>query len=944
MWSILNDTKRSNVLQVLDDYHIEVACISETWFDSKNGKFTADIKEAGYEIVHGYREDKRGGGIAILYKKTLNAKPGEASSMKYMSFEFSSLVLSTSRAKILLVSIYRKQEHSCNIFCDELEKYIEGIFHKGDTILLVGDFNVWVDVKGDRDAKKLLKLMNAFGLTQLINEPTHRDGHTLDHLYVNPFQMDLKYEVIDNMDIKTDHYAIVVSLPSIEHQQKKQTISYRNTKNMDIDNALTDFKQVFDEVHNSINADFEANYSKYDILSRRVMEKHAPLISRTITEQDDPTWMDTEYKLNRAKRRKLEKQWRQSKTEENRKAYVTQRHYCAEMSISKKKEYYSKIVTEAGNDQKSLFKVANELLDKNKVRSLPDHEDPVKLANEFNEYYIKKIENIRKTIPANPNSVVNPTQFEGNKLHSFEPTTVEELEEIINEYGIKTAKEDPIPANTLKIIIKEALPTLAILVNKSLSSGCMDGVKMSVIDPLLKKCGLDTDAKKNYRPVSNLVFFSKLIERVVLKRLNTHMTCNGLHSDTQFGYKKYHSTETMMLGLVNEVLKGFDDNKCTIILFLDLSAAFDTIDIERLLSILTEEIGITGTAIKWIRSFLTGRLQKVRIENEYSESLEVVFGAPQGSVLGPKMFSLYVRSQPEVFNKCKFKSSSFADDSNGRKTFSLSFQYDVLNNEVAKCLDEVTQWMNYQFLKINPDKTELLLLYPKSMESDVIIRGTIINDQQCIRYSEVVKNVGVWIDKHLDMKCHVNKVVSHCYKILKDIGRVRPVLSQTHTEMLVHSMISIRIDYCNSIFYNMGKSNLYKLQKVQNAAARLIVQKRRRESISNTLKQLHWLRIESRIIFKILLLVYKSIQGTCSNNLQLDFKSYNCRPEEFLMLKTGFCKTKYGKRTYDYVAPRLWNALPLHIRTEKLIKFKKMVKTLLFEDTEGFKCKAFLYN
>ena len=163
-------------------------------------------------------------------------------------------------------------------------------------------------------------------------------------------------------------------------------------------------------------------------------------------------------------------------------------------------------------------------------------------------------------------------------------------------------------------------------------------------------------------------------------------------------------------------------------------------------------------------------------------------------------------------------------------------------------------------------------------------------------------------------------------------------MSKKHTETLVHAVTSNRLDYCNSVFNNVSKANLNKLQKVQNAAARLIVQKRKRESISDTIKELHWLRIESRIIFKILLLVYKGIQGTSSKNIQLDFKSHHCRPEEFLMLRTHFCKTKYGRRTFKYNAPRLWNALPLHIRTEeKLEAFKRMVKTLLFRDTEGFK-------
>ena len=227
----------------------------------------------------------------------------------------------------------------------------------------------------------------------------------------------------------------------------------------------------------------------------------------------------------------------------------------------------------------------------------------------------------------------------------------------------------------------------------------------------------------------------------------------------------------------------------------------------------------------------------------------------------------------------------------------------------------------------------------------MIIKGTIIGHQQCIRFSDVVKNVGVWVDKNLDLTCHVNKIVAHCYKVLKDIGSIRSVLSQKHTEMLGHAVTSSRLDYCNSLFMNMCKENLMKLQKVQNAAARLVVRKRKRESIAGTIKELHWLRVESRVIFKILLLVFKGIQGKSSKNLQLDFKSHNYRPEDFLKLKTNFYKSKYGRRTFKYNAPRLWNALPLHIRTEeKLETFKKLVKTLLFMDTEGFKAKAFCYR
>ena len=342
----------------------------------------------------------------------------------------------------------------------------------------------------------------------------------------------------------------------------------------------------------------------------------------------------------------------------------------------------------------------------------------------------------------------------------------------------------------------------------------------------------------------------------------------------------------MMVGIVNDILKGFDNNQCTIMLFLDLSAAFDTIDIDRLLQILADEIGLSGMALQWCKSFLSNRTQRVKILGEYSEMLFVKYGVPQGSVLGPKFFNIYVRSQPEVFKSSGFDTTSFADDANGMKTFSISFQYSILKYDVAKCIDNVANWMNVNFLKINQDKTEMILFHPKSLRRQVIIGGTFIGEE-CIRFSKYVKNVGVTLDNNLTLDKHVNNIVSYTFKLLKNIGRVRKMITDKQTEMLVHAVSTSRLDYCNSLFINMNKANLFKLQKVQNASARLIARKSKRQSVSGIMKKLHWLKVESRIVFKILLLMYKCVTGRCSENLKIKYKNHNFRPQDDLLLETG---------------------------------------------------------
>ena len=936
---MLNFEKLSNLLLLLEDQNIHVACISETWFDSTTGKFSALIKERGFDIVHSPRKEKRGGGTAIIFKKNLKVKPREASSSRYQSFEFSSINLSCNSSKILLICLYRKQEVSCKTFCNELEEFMERIFDNNEELLVVGDFNVWAEVENDRDVKRLSSVMSAYGLTQIIEEPTHRSGHTLDHVYINEHSMTLEHLVHnETFGISTDHFPCTLRIPSSCQEDLKETISRRSLKNIDMDLFKTKINRIVEDVI-ATGDDFEDSYNDFRVSAEELLNELAPMITKTVSRKTGPKWVDAEYKSERAKRRKLEKLWRKSKSEKDHKEYIAQRNICAQLSLSKQERYFSNVVESSCDKQKSLFRVVNEVLDKKADRVLPAHDDPKTLANEFNEYYINKIEKIRKSIPETHDANLDEkVPFKGKKLDCFRPVSSEEVLKVIKDFGVKTSCEDPIPAALISSAMNELLPLYVDLVNKSLAEGTMEGIAHSEIDPLLKKTGLDPDNKKNYRPVNNLVFLSKLTERIVSKQIDEHMETNDLFTNEFFGYKKHHSTETMMIGMTDEILTGFDEDKCTIMLFLDLSAAFDTIDIDRMVEILAVEIGLSGTALDWCKSFLSNRTQRVKIKGQYSEKLYIKYGTVQGSVLGPKFFNIYVRSQPRIFRQCGFNTTAFADDSNGRKTFSISFQYNVLVYDVKDCIEQITKWSYIQCLKINPDKTEMILFHPKSMEHQIIIGGTIVGDD-CIRYSKEVKNVGVWLDQHMTMNKHVNSLVSHCYHLLKNIGRIRSILSSKHAEILVHAVISSRLDNCNSLLMNASKSNLHKLQKVQNAAARLVVRGRRRTPISDTLRKLHWLRVESRIVYKILLLVFKSLHGQCSKNLGVKFKSFNGRP----LLETKAVNTKYGKRTFSYTGPKLWNALPLDIREENNIeKFKQKVKTLLFEGTVKFLEHAFI--
>ena len=227
-------------------------------------------------------------------------------------------------------------------------------------------------------------------------------------------------------------------------------------------------------------------------------------------------------------------------------------------------------------------------------------------------------------------------------LDQLEPTSPEEVKKIVMSSKTTSCRLDPMPTSFLKLMLNVLLPLLTQIVNMSFEQGVMPyNLKEAFVISLLKKTGLDPEILKNFRPVSNLPFLSKLIERVSAKRLLDHMDCHQLHELYQSAYKKFHSTETALLRVHSDIVQALDGKKCVLLVLLDLSAAFDTIDHSILLERLKSHIGLSGKAFAWFKSYIHGRKQSVLINDAVSRLWELIFGVPQGSVLGPLLFIIY---------------------------------------------------------------------------------------------------------------------------------------------------------------------------------------------------------------------------------------------------------------------------------------------------------------
>ena len=293
-----------------------------------------------------------------------------------------------------------------------------------------------------------------------------------------------------------------------------------------------------------------------------------------------------------------------------------------EQLVEAKTSYFTKKVEESKDNPKALFRLTRNMMGNSGETVLPLHTCKRNLANDFSAFFYNKILTIRSELglPGLYKCGSMTTSFSGTPLSTFMDATEIEIRNIIKLSPAKSCELDPLPTWLLKECIAELVPTITDIVNMSLRDSLMPkSLKTALIRPLLKKTGLDSDILKNYRPVSNLTFISKVIEKVVSGRLNEHLIKNSMFDPLQSAYRIVIiiSTETDLIKVQNDILSALDAGTSAILLMLDLSAAFDTIDHDILLSRLCNVYGITGNALDWFRSYLIGRIQRVVIESLY---------------------------------------------------------------------------------------------------------------------------------------------------------------------------------------------------------------------------------------------------------------------------------------------------------------------------------------
>ena len=716
----------------------------------------------------GGRSNAKGGGIAFVIRDSLKRHVATTSSFPVQHSCFEIAQLTYNKQLTNLFCIYcpppsKKNKFSNSMFFDQFSDFLEHSDSLPGKTLLMGDFNFHSENVENNNSRKLHDIIDMFNLTQSVFGPTHNQGHLLDLVFSKQSDNILISTKLHH-GLTSDHTAILCKLDISVPVQKPETFSCRCLRKID----TGAFKQ--DLSHTVSQASSISDYINH-LCS--VLYRHAPLCRCTVRTRKPTPWFSSiaeQFCELKWERWQAERWWLKSKFTVHKQIYIyiydSIKQKVTNLVDKAKQAYYSAKI-QSSITCKQLFQNFNTILGKSRSSPLPSTFNSDDLPNVFSDYFTEKICTIRNNFPP-PNPTACPdTSFAGNPLLTFESVTDEFVLKIINSASTKPCELDPVPTTLLYENLDILLPTITNIINTSLTTGIVPcDLKTAVVKPLLKKPSPDINLLKNYRPISNLPFLSKILEKVVLHKLLSHLQENNLSNPFQSAYRAGDSTENVLLCIVNDILSALDNDIS--LLLLDLSVAFDTIDHQILLSRLNSVFGIQSTAFQWFHSYLSDRYQSTSVNNSSSSPSQLMYGVPQGSVLGPILFVLYTTPLSDIIANLSVNHQLFANDTQLQKSAALS-EVTNLTKELSAWTDDMKTWMTENQLKVNDNKTEALLFpFSSSLKPPTVPLPDLITlGSHNIPFSDSARNLGFILDSNLSMKKHIIKICQTAYFELK---------------------------------------------------------------------------------------------------------------------------------------------------------------------------------
>ena len=612
-------------------------------------------------------------------------------------------------------------------------------------------------------------------------------------------------------------------------------------------------------------------------------------------------------------------------------------NYNAELKTTRTEFYKNKIINSM-QEPKALFQTLGKLSGTTKQQILPNFDSNEVIAEELSNFYINKIANIRTDIERSQQNrsseMFMPTISTSIRFDAFTEVSLQEMKTIIQSMKKKSSQLDPAPAFIVFNFIDLLLPILLHITNTIIKQQTFPpNLKHAYIRPSVKNPKKDRNDLSNLRPINELPFVSKIVERVLYNQLESYLEENNLHATYQSAYRRFNSCETAMIRVGDEIQQHLLNKKYVALLMLDNSSAFDTVDHTILISKLKTHFHLGSGAVALITSYLEQRSFSVVLQEVRSTPKPLHHGVPQGSLLGPLIYIMYTKDIEVIAEKHNMHINLYADDAQFYVSFELENLEKVQKN-LLNCLSDIKIYMSSNFLKLNTDKTELKLFKPDKANLNFEINY----DETLLNSSEQIKLLGITITNNLDFTKFIAKKVQSCNFKLRNLYFIRNSLPIKIRITMVKYLILSTLDYCNSILACETETAIKPLQLVLNRAIRFIFNINIRSHITPYLQQLHILPIKYRIKYKICLISFQIFYKMAPRYLTMKFNQYIPSSSMNLRIGPGRDTFMFEFSTSDRRRPTIlnkfkqeWNALPLTIRTTPTIEnFKIKLKTHFF--------------